>query len=61
MPSSIRRLAVTWLSTQRSGQLIAICFPVPSMAFIIRRASAVEAAKGFSTKTCTPWGARRSV
>jgi hypothetical protein len=29
MPSSIRRLAVTWLSTQRSGQLIAICLPVP--------------------------------
>jgi hypothetical protein len=27
MPSSIRRLAVTWLSTQRSGQLIARVLP----------------------------------
>ena len=30
-------------------------------SFIIRRASAALAAKGFSTWICTSWGARRSV
>ena len=60
-PASISRLAVTCDATQRSGQLIAIVFPVPAIAAIIRRASAAEAANGFSTKRCAREDAIRSV
>jgi hypothetical protein len=40
---------------------MASILPVGSIAAIIRRASAAEAAKGFSTITLTPCPASRSV
>ena len=55
-PSSSRRLVVLWLRYQASGQLIASFCP-GFIAAIIRRASAAEAAKGFSTTMCGPKGA----